>query len=72
MANQVLLDSQLRLMYEAGVDEKGETIFKSKNYNNVKITSTADELLQVAQAIASLQTQTLATVERNNSNQLLA
>ncbi|MBM7606330.1 hypothetical protein JOC75_004378 [Metabacillus crassostreae] len=72
MANQVLLDSQLRLVFDMGVDEKGKIIFKNKNYNNIKTSATADELLSVAQAIVSLQTETLSSVERNNSNQILA
>ncbi|TXC82233.1 DUF1659 domain-containing protein [Metabacillus litoralis] len=72
MANQVLLDSQLRLVFDMGVDEKGKIIFKNKNYNNIKTSATADELLSVAQAIVSLQTETLSAVERNNSNQIMA
>ncbi|WP_226670441.1 DUF1659 domain-containing protein [Metabacillus litoralis] len=72
MANQVLLDSQLRLVFDMGVDEKGKIILKNKNYNNIKTAATADELLSVAQAIVSLQTETLSAVERNNSNQIMA
>lgn len=72
MAVQVLIDSQLRLVFDMGMDENGKTIFKNKNYNNVKTAATADQLLQTAQAIASLQTETLALVERNNSNQITA
>jgi hypothetical protein len=72
MANQVLIESQLRLVFDMGLDENGKTIFKNKNFNNVKTSSTADQLLQAAQAIASLQTETLSVVERNNSNQITA
>jgi hypothetical protein len=72
MAVQVLIESQLRLVFDLGLDEKGKTIFKNKNFNNVKTSSTADQLLQAAQAIASLQTETLSVVERNNSNQITA
>ena len=72
MAQQVLIDSQLRLVFDMGMDENGKTIFKNKNYNNVKTSATADQLLQAAQAIAGLQTETLALVERNNSSQITA
>lgn len=72
MAQQVLIDSQLRLVFDMGMDENGKTIFKNKNYNNVKTSSTPEQLLQAAQAIAGLQTETLALVERNNSNQIIS
>ncbi|MFC0271716.1 DUF1659 domain-containing protein [Metabacillus herbersteinensis] len=72
MAEAYLLDSQLRLVYNVGIDEEGKAILKSKNYNNVKTTATAEQLLQAAQAIASLQTETLEAVERNDSQQLTA
>lgn len=72
MASQVILDSQLSLVYDMGTDENGKAIIKRKNYNNVKTSATADELLQVAQAIVSLQTETLSSVERNDSNQITA
>ena len=70
MASQVILDSQLSLVFDMGLDEDGKDILKRKNYNNVKTTATPDELLQVAQALASLQTETLSSIERNDSNQI--
>ncbi|WP_026560951.1 DUF1659 domain-containing protein [Metabacillus halosaccharovorans] len=70
MASQVILDSQLSLVFDMGLDEDGKVILKRKNYNNVKTTATPDELLQVAQALASLQTETLSSIERNDSNQI--
>ncbi|MCV9884779.1 DUF1659 domain-containing protein [Metabacillus halosaccharovorans] len=70
MASQVILDSQLSLVFDMGMDEDGKVILKRKNYNNVKTTATPDELLQVAQALASLQTETLSSIERNDSNQI--
>ncbi|MBU7594517.1 DUF1659 domain-containing protein [Metabacillus halosaccharovorans] len=70
MASQVILDSQLSLVFDMGMDEEGKVILKRKNYNNVKTTATPDELLQVAQALASLQTETLSAIERNDSNQI--
>jgi Protein of unknown function (DUF1659) len=70
MADQVLIESQLRLVYDMGLDEKGKVILKRKNYNNIKTSVTADQLHQAAQAIASLQTETLASIERNDTNQV--
>jgi Protein of unknown function (DUF1659) len=70
MANEVLLETQLRLVFDMGMSENGKQIFKSKNYNNVKTSATADQLLQAAQAIAGLQTEVLAFVERDDTNQI--
>ena len=70
MAAEVLLESQLRLVFDMGLDEKGKQIFKRKNYNNIKTSATADQLLQAAQAIGGLQTETLVFVERNDTNQI--
>ncbi|QGQ48220.1 DUF1659 domain-containing protein [Metabacillus sediminilitoris] len=70
MAVQVLIESQLSLVFDMGLDEKGKVILKRKNYNNIKTSATADQLLQAAQAIASLQTQSLSSIERNDTNQV--
>ncbi|UHA61391.1 DUF1659 domain-containing protein [Metabacillus litoralis] len=70
MANQVILDSNLSLIYDMGMDINGKPITKRKSYNNVKTAATPDQLLQVAQAIASLQTETLTLVERSDTHQL--
>ena len=71
MATEVLLDSQLRLVFDMGLDENGKQIYKRKNYNNIKLSATADQLLQAAQAISSLQTEALAFVERDDTNQII-
>ena len=54
-----------------GLDENGKQVYKHKNYSNIKISTTADQLLQAAQAISSLQTETLAFVERDDTNQII-
>ncbi|MGM7721583.1 DUF1659 domain-containing protein [Metabacillus sp. Hm71] len=72
MAVAALLDSQLSLVFDMGLDENGKVKTKRKNYNNVKTSATPDQLLQVAQAIVSLQTETLLYVERNDTNQITA
>jgi Protein of unknown function (DUF1659) len=70
MANQIILDSNLSLVYDMGIDSKGNPILKRKSYSNVKTSATPDQLLQVAQAIASLQTETLTLAERSDKHQL--
>ena len=70
MAIEVLLESKLSLVFDMGLDETGKQIYKRKNYNNIKTSATSDRLLQAAEAIGSLQTETLAFVERNDTNQI--
>jgi len=68
MAEALITGSQLRIVFEDGVDEFGKLQFKTKNYNNIKPSATADELLQAANAIIGLQSLSLDKVERNDSH----
>lgn len=72
MAVSILKDTQLRLVFEDGVDVNGKQVYKNKNFNNVKTTATVDQLFAVAQALVPLQTKVLFTVERNDSSDLAA
>ncbi|MFZ3591605.1 DUF1659 domain-containing protein [Bacillus sp. DJP31] len=70
MAQAFLSDSQLRLVFETGVDEKGKMTTKSKNFNNIKTTATVDNLFAVAQSVFSLQQYPIVGIERNDTNLL--
>lgn len=72
MAQALLEGTKLRLVYEAGMDEKGSPLYKAKSFSNVKKEATADQLNQAAQAIAALTNDTLNKVERNDSSEILA
>lgn len=67
MASQAIQDSQLRLKFDAGLDGEGKTIYKNKNYNNVKTSATADQLYDVANAIADLTSRPLVDINRNDT-----
>ncbi|MCM3665089.1 DUF1659 domain-containing protein [Mesobacillus subterraneus] len=67
MAMAMLKGSNIRLMFETGIDEKGEPIFKGKTYSNVKKEATADQVQQAALALGGLSANTLSSVERNDS-----
>jgi hypothetical protein len=67
MAMAMLKGSNIRLMFEAGIDEKGEPIFKGKTYSNVKKEATADQVQQAAIALGGLSANLLSSVERNDS-----
>ncbi|RDI45642.1 DUF1659 domain-containing protein [Falsibacillus pallidus] len=67
MAEALLKDSKLKLMFQAGVDENGDPVFKNKTLNNIKTDSTPDQLDQVAQALKALCSSPLVEVERDDS-----
>ncbi|WLR54478.1 DUF1659 domain-containing protein [Mesobacillus subterraneus] len=67
MAMAMLKDSNIRLMFEAGVDEKGEPIFKGKTYRYLRKEATADQVQQAAVALGGLSANLLSSVERNDS-----
>jgi hypothetical protein len=44
MATAIISDSQLRLVFDMGVDAEGKPVYKSKNFSNIKTTATTDGL----------------------------
>ncbi|WHY85997.1 DUF1659 domain-containing protein [Neobacillus novalis] len=72
MALALLEGTKLHLVFEAGMDDEGNPIFKAKTFSNVKKEATADQLFQAAQAISVLCKDTLNKVGRNDSTEILA
>ena len=71
MAQAIMTSSKLLVSYETGLNEKGEPIFKTKTYSNVKEEATADQLYSVGQALASLSNDPLSGVKRNDVSELV-
>ncbi|ALC90853.1 hypothetical protein AM500_14450 [Bacillus sp. FJAT-18017] len=71
MAQAILAQSTLRLVFETGVDVKGEPIFKSKTFTNLKKEATPDQMHQAAIALAALCVDPLTSVERNDRSEIL-
>jgi len=67
MANAFLKSSRLRLVFDFGLDENNNPVYKNKIFNNIQRNSTTDELYQAAQAIGSLAAHQLWAIERNDS-----
>jgi hypothetical protein len=72
MAQATLVDSNLRLVFETGVNEKGEPIFKGKMYSNLKQEATTGQIYQAAQALSVLCNDPLYTVERSDRFDIMA
>lgn len=72
MALSNLVDSNLRLVYETGVNEKGEPVFKGKMYSNLKHDASVEQIFQTVQAISTLCMDPLNTVERSDRSNIIA
>lgn len=71
MTEAIMTSSKLVLTYEVGIDEKGNPIYKTKSYPHVKELATPDGLYQTAQALASLSTDVLSSIKRNDVSKLI-
>ncbi|MEL7597447.1 MAG: DUF1659 domain-containing protein [Clostridiaceae bacterium] len=54
MANSTVVKTSIALRYVDGQDEKGKDILKKQSFNKVNIAATADQLYNVANAMATL------------------
>ncbi|QCR32623.1 DUF1659 domain-containing protein [Lysinibacillus sp. SGAir0095] len=57
-------NATLRLSYVTGVDESGKAIVTSKTYRNVRDNVEASQVLDVAQALASLSNYELSLTKK--------
>lgn len=65
MATSYLERSQLRLMFETGMDPVTQKpMLKNKTFSNIKTNATPDQLHTVAKALSSLQQHSLYQVQR--------
>lgn len=67
-----ILQSKLTLQFYRGVDEHGKDVYSTKNFSNINILATKEQLLATAQALASLQMFDLDGVTRNNVYDVVA
>lgn len=72
MAQARLTDTKLRLVFDVGMDEKGNPLTKAKTFNNINSLATADQLYQTAQAIFVLCNDPISRVERADSSDILS
>lgn len=61
-----MLQSRLTLHFHAGFDANGKEIFKTKNFSNISISATKEQLKATAEALQSLQVHMLENATRNN------
>ena len=67
MAQQIWNESSLKLLFMDGLKENGSPNLITKTFKNVKETATPDQLMTVAEALASLVSYSLYSVVRNDN-----
>lgn len=70
MANVNFLQATLRLKYVEGYNEQNEPTYTTKSYRNIAKTLSVEDLVAVAQAMASLSSQALAGIEKQETSEL--
>lgn len=71
MAVADLTQSTLQLVFQDGTNsETGKPIYKTKSFNNVKPTATADQLYTIAVAFEGLQQRALFNINRRDSSEI--
>jgi len=72
MAMAEPVSSTLRLvLYEGEDEETGNPMYKSKSFNNVKVSANADQLFVVAGAFTQLQELPLYSIERRDNSEIV-
>ncbi len=62
----------MKLRYQNGVNAKGDPVYLSRSFSNVKTTATDQAIFDVAQAINSLQDTPLVAVHRVDDGELIS
>lgn len=72
MAQVMLAETTLKLIFEVGMNELGKPVYKTKSFTNVNKEAATDQLFQVAQALSVLCRDPLSSVQRNDSSEIIA
>ena len=72
MAETLLAESKLRLVFQTGINNDGKPILRAKTFGNIYKGVTADQLYKVTQAVVSLSEDQLSGAQRVDSSDLLA
>lgn len=64
MAQQTKTSSQIRLVFQKGMNVKGEMMYAAKVISGISVDATAEQLNRIGRLLASLQTLPLDRIER--------
>ena len=62
--------SSLKIKFDCGKNDEGKTIVKTKSYGSVRSTASNDNLMEVGQAISSLQSRNVMGYFRVDTSEL--
>ncbi|MDD4334159.1 MAG: DUF1659 domain-containing protein [Desulfotomaculaceae bacterium] len=68
--NKVPTGSVLKLVFNVGIGNNGNPVFRTKSLNNVKSTATDQDLFDVAATVADMMDYTLSGISRVDNAQL--
>jgi len=69
--NKVSGGTVLNLEVQTGVDAQGNPVYRNRNYKSIDPSAADQDLYDVAQAIAGLQSYTLSKISRVDNAQLV-
>ena len=69
--NKVSSGTALSLEVQTGIDAQGNPVYRSRNYKSINPNAADQDLYDVAQAIAGLQSYTLSKISRVDNAQLV-
>lgn len=72
MATLIPVSTTLRVAFQTGVDGKGNPVLRTRSFNRVKTTAVAQDILEVATAIAALQEFALVSVKKADTADITA
>jgi len=64
-------DSSIQIKFNTGTDREGKPVIKTKTIGSIKPSAADQDVMEVAQGLASLQQYALASVIRVNEGELL-
>ena len=71
MAIKMAKDSKLRVSFQTGLTYEGKPIYKTRSFSNVIEDVTPDQLSRVGEALASLSTYPLGTIQHSLLHEIL-
>lgn len=71
MAEAIWNEASVKLMFLNGMKENGDPNYITKTFNNVKQSASPEQMLVIAEGLASLVTYALYSVERNDTTEII-
>lgn len=64
------LETRVQIKFNTGIDETGKPVYRVKSLNSVKASATDEDVMAIAQALATLQQYSVVSITRVDQNEL--